>query len=169
LHAQAGWQALGACYVASWPIPRPDLHRLADDSFAGYTSKLLSGNGYLPLPTAPHSSEAKNASDADACEALFNSCSALALEKCQFSGILSTVPAAYALALHLCSSYEIVSPLPFAVSFRRCATLAGVAKYTDYAGVQELPAHNTAPHTKGQVAAQRPYTEMSALCSRLPL
>ena len=25
--------ALVACYVASWQLPRPDFHRLADDSF----------------------------------------------------------------------------------------------------------------------------------------
>ena len=31
-------EALGACYVASWQLPRPDSHRLADDSFAGHTS-----------------------------------------------------------------------------------------------------------------------------------
>ena len=34
-------EALGACYVASWQLPRPDSHRLADDSFAGRTMRLL--------------------------------------------------------------------------------------------------------------------------------
>ena len=29
--------ALDACYVASWQLPRPDLHRLADDDFSGHT------------------------------------------------------------------------------------------------------------------------------------
>ncbi len=29
--------ALDACYVVSWQLPRPDLHRLADDDFAGHT------------------------------------------------------------------------------------------------------------------------------------
>jgi hypothetical protein len=28
-------------YVAPWRLPRPDLHRLADDDFAGHTSNLL--------------------------------------------------------------------------------------------------------------------------------
>ena len=28
-------EALGACYVASWQLPRPDLHRSADDDFQG--------------------------------------------------------------------------------------------------------------------------------------
>jgi len=28
----------GACYVASWQLPRPDLHRLADDDFSGHTT-----------------------------------------------------------------------------------------------------------------------------------
>ena len=28
-------EALDACYVASWPLPRPDLHRSADDDFQG--------------------------------------------------------------------------------------------------------------------------------------
>jgi len=27
--------ALGACYVASWQLPRLDFHQLADDSFQG--------------------------------------------------------------------------------------------------------------------------------------
>jgi len=27
------FDALDACYVASWQLPRPDFHRLADDSF----------------------------------------------------------------------------------------------------------------------------------------
>jgi hypothetical protein len=26
-------EALDACYVAPWRLPRPDFHRLADDSF----------------------------------------------------------------------------------------------------------------------------------------
>jgi hypothetical protein len=30
-------EALGACYVASWQLPRPDLHRSADDDFSGHT------------------------------------------------------------------------------------------------------------------------------------
>ena len=29
--------ALDACYVAPWRLPRPDLHRLADDDFSGHT------------------------------------------------------------------------------------------------------------------------------------
>jgi hypothetical protein len=29
--------------MASWQLPRPDFHRLADDSFAGHTSDLLGG------------------------------------------------------------------------------------------------------------------------------
>jgi hypothetical protein len=28
-------EALAACYVASWQLPRPDFHRLAVDSFQG--------------------------------------------------------------------------------------------------------------------------------------
>jgi len=31
---------LDACYVASWQLPRPDFHRLADDSFAGHTNAM---------------------------------------------------------------------------------------------------------------------------------
>ena len=34
-------EALGACYVASWQLPRPDLHRLADDDFSGHTRPWL--------------------------------------------------------------------------------------------------------------------------------
>ena len=34
-------KALVACYVAPWWLPRPDLHRLADDSLSGHTSVLL--------------------------------------------------------------------------------------------------------------------------------
>ena len=30
-------EALGACYVASWQLPRPDLHRSANDDFSGHT------------------------------------------------------------------------------------------------------------------------------------
>jgi hypothetical protein len=29
--------ALGACYVASWQLPRLDFHQLADDSLSGHT------------------------------------------------------------------------------------------------------------------------------------
>ena len=29
--------ALDACYVTPWRLPRPDLHRLADDDFSGHT------------------------------------------------------------------------------------------------------------------------------------
>jgi hypothetical protein len=36
-------EALGACYVASWQLPRPDLHRSADDDFSGDTRQLLGG------------------------------------------------------------------------------------------------------------------------------
>jgi hypothetical protein len=36
-------EALGACYVASWQLPRPDLHRSADDDFSGHTMRLLGG------------------------------------------------------------------------------------------------------------------------------
>jgi hypothetical protein len=32
-------EALGACYVASWQLPRPDLHRSADDDFSGHTMR----------------------------------------------------------------------------------------------------------------------------------
>ena len=32
--------ALGACYVASWQLPRLDSHQLADDSLSGHTSEL---------------------------------------------------------------------------------------------------------------------------------
>jgi hypothetical protein len=35
--------ALGACYVASWQLPRLDSHQLADDSLSGHTSELLGG------------------------------------------------------------------------------------------------------------------------------
>jgi hypothetical protein len=34
-------EALGACYVASWQLPRPDLHRLANDDLSGHTMHLL--------------------------------------------------------------------------------------------------------------------------------
>lgn len=34
-------EALGACYVASWQLPRPDLHRSADDDFSGHTMRWL--------------------------------------------------------------------------------------------------------------------------------
>jgi len=33
--------ALDACYVAAWPLPRPDSHRLADDSLSGHTVRWL--------------------------------------------------------------------------------------------------------------------------------
>jgi hypothetical protein len=33
--------ALGACYVASWQLPRLDFHQRADDSLSGHTSELL--------------------------------------------------------------------------------------------------------------------------------
>jgi hypothetical protein len=36
-------EALGACYVASWQLPRPDLHRSADDDFSGHTMPWLGG------------------------------------------------------------------------------------------------------------------------------
>jgi hypothetical protein len=36
-------EALGACYVASWQLPRPDLHRSADDDLSGHTMPLLEG------------------------------------------------------------------------------------------------------------------------------
>jgi hypothetical protein len=36
-------EALGACYVASWQLPRPDLHRSADDDFSGHTMRLFGG------------------------------------------------------------------------------------------------------------------------------
>ena len=35
--------ALGACYVASWQLPRLDSHQLADDSLSGHTNRLLGG------------------------------------------------------------------------------------------------------------------------------
>jgi hypothetical protein len=38
-------EALGACYVASWQLPRPDLHRSADDDFSGHTMRGLGGWG----------------------------------------------------------------------------------------------------------------------------
>jgi hypothetical protein len=34
-------EALGACYVASWQLPRPDLHRSANDDFSGHTMPSL--------------------------------------------------------------------------------------------------------------------------------
>jgi hypothetical protein len=34
-------EALGACYVASWQLPRPDLHRSANDDFSGHTMPLF--------------------------------------------------------------------------------------------------------------------------------
>jgi len=43
-------QALAVCYVAYWHLPRPDLHRLADDSFAGHTNPLLDAP-WQPLAT----------------------------------------------------------------------------------------------------------------------
>jgi hypothetical protein len=43
----AGRSALGACYVASWQLPRLDSHRLADDSLAGYISELVGGGSSL--------------------------------------------------------------------------------------------------------------------------
>ncbi len=39
--------ALDACYVAAWPLPRPDLHRLADDSLPGHTTPWLGGDLWL--------------------------------------------------------------------------------------------------------------------------
>jgi hypothetical protein len=36
-------KALVACYVAAWWLPRPDLHRQADDSLSGHTMRLLGG------------------------------------------------------------------------------------------------------------------------------
>jgi hypothetical protein len=32
--------ALGACYVASWQLPRLDFHQRADDSLSGHTNVL---------------------------------------------------------------------------------------------------------------------------------
>ena len=43
--------ALDAYYVASWQLPRPDLHRLADDDFAGHTIDLLAPHQSFPYPT----------------------------------------------------------------------------------------------------------------------
>jgi hypothetical protein len=40
--------ALDACYVASWQLPRPDLRRLADDSFRAHHA-LLGGILRFPL------------------------------------------------------------------------------------------------------------------------
>src|SRR5512132_2352442 len=34
-------EALGACSVASWQLPRPDLHRSANDDFSGHTRQWL--------------------------------------------------------------------------------------------------------------------------------
>ena len=34
-------KALVACHVAPWQLPRPNFHRLADDSLSGHTSDLL--------------------------------------------------------------------------------------------------------------------------------
>jgi hypothetical protein len=31
-------EALGACHVASWQLPRLDSHQLADDSLSGHAS-----------------------------------------------------------------------------------------------------------------------------------
>jgi hypothetical protein len=39
--------ALGACYVASWQLPRLDFHQRADDSLSGHTSRGL-GSTHLP-------------------------------------------------------------------------------------------------------------------------
>jgi hypothetical protein len=44
-------EALGACYVASWQLPRPDLHRSADDDFSGHTMRGLGGRRAL-LPSS---------------------------------------------------------------------------------------------------------------------
>ena len=33
--------ALGACYVASWQLPRPDSHWQANDDFSGHTTRLF--------------------------------------------------------------------------------------------------------------------------------
>jgi hypothetical protein len=33
--------ALGACYVASWQLPRLDSHQLADDSFQGTPAEVM--------------------------------------------------------------------------------------------------------------------------------
>jgi hypothetical protein len=34
-------EALGACYVDSWQLPRPDLHRSANDDVSGHTVRVL--------------------------------------------------------------------------------------------------------------------------------
>jgi hypothetical protein len=34
-------EAPDACYVAPWRLPRPDLHRLADDGLTGHTSAVV--------------------------------------------------------------------------------------------------------------------------------
>ena len=42
-------EALGACYVASWQLPRPDFHRSADDDFSGHTKPWLGQNCHLSI------------------------------------------------------------------------------------------------------------------------
>jgi len=42
--------ALDACYVASWQLPRPDSHRLADDDLSGHTISWL---GLLKINLSP--------------------------------------------------------------------------------------------------------------------
>jgi hypothetical protein len=41
-------EALGACYVASWQLPRPDLHRSADDDLSGHTMLWLGLQLHVP-------------------------------------------------------------------------------------------------------------------------
>jgi hypothetical protein len=45
-------EALGACYVASWQLPRPDLHRSADDDFSGHTMLRIGPQRGAELSTA---------------------------------------------------------------------------------------------------------------------
>ena len=39
--------ALDACYVASWQLPRPDSHRLADHGFQGTPAKVRPTRGSM--------------------------------------------------------------------------------------------------------------------------
>jgi len=48
-------RALGACYVALWRLPRPDLHRLADGDLSRHTRPLLGpALDSDPAPPVPH-------------------------------------------------------------------------------------------------------------------
>jgi hypothetical protein len=46
-------EALVACYVASWQLPRLDFRQLADDSFRTHQSELLGGSTFSTLDSLP--------------------------------------------------------------------------------------------------------------------